>query len=68
MKNLVAIRTVEVGKLIKFKGSSDVYKVLESGYFVTLKNMYTEKEMTVKHYTNKGTKSLERTVEVVKFY
>jgi hypothetical protein len=68
MKNLVGITTVEQGKLIRFKSSSDVYRVLETGYFITVKNMYSDKVSTIKHYTNKGSKSLERTVEVVQFY
>ena len=56
------------GQLIKFKNNSDVYRVQSNGYFVTLLNMYTQKEMTVKPYTMKGGKMHDRKVEVVQFY
>jgi hypothetical protein len=56
------------GQLVKFKNNSDVYRVQSKGYFVTLLNMYTEKEMTIKTYTMKGGKMHDRKVEVVSFY
>ena len=56
------------GQLVKFKNNSDVYRVQEVGLFITLKNMYTEKIMTLRPYTMKGGKMHSRTIEVVKFY
>ena len=67
MKN-VKLSEVTEGQLVKFKNNSDVYRVQSSGYFITLLNMYTEKEMTVKYYTLKGGKMHDRKVEVVKHY
>jgi hypothetical protein len=67
MKN-VKLSEVTEGQLVKFKNNSDVYRVQSNGYFITLLNMYTEKEMTVKCYTMKGGKMHDRKVETVDFY
>ena len=67
MKN-VKISEVTEGQLVKFKNNSDVYRVQFKGFFVTLLNMYTEKEMTIKPYTMKGGKMHDRKVETVSHY
>lgn len=56
------------GQLVKFRSNSDVYRVQEVGLFITLKNMYTDKIITLRPFTMKGGKMHSRKVEVVMFY
>ena len=67
MKN-VKLSEVSNGQLVRFKNNSDVYMVKSNAYFITLINMYSEKEMKIKPYTMKGGKFHNRKVECVDFY
>ena len=68
MKTQIKLENTTEGQLVKFKNNSDVYRVESNSYFVTLKNMYTDKVMVIKPYTMKGGKMHSRTIEVVNFY
>ena len=67
-RDMTNLENTTQGQLVKFKSNSDVYRVEEVGYFITLKNMYTEKIMTLRPYTMKGGKMHSRKVEIVRFY
>ncbi len=55
--------------LVQFNSRSDIYMVLENdGYLIRLRNMYSEKESLMRHYTTKGGETHLRKVEVVDFY
>ena len=67
-KDMILLKNTKEGNLVKFNKNSDVYKVLEIGYFIKLKNMYTNKLINVKSYTKKNNTLHDRKVILVNFY
>ena len=65
---MILLKNTREGNLVKFSKNSDVYKVLEVGHFIKLKNMYTDKTLSVKSYTNKNNNIHDRKVLLVDFY
>jgi hypothetical protein len=68
MNTQVKLSETKEGSLIRFSKKSDVYKVINSGFHFTLKNMLTEKVSIFKPYTIKGGRMYDRKVEIVDFY
>lgn len=67
-KDMILLKNTREGNLVKFNKNSDVYEVLEVGCFIRLKNMYTNKLLTVKSYTKKNNAFHDRKVLLVNFY
>ena len=67
-KDMILLKNTREGNLVKFNKNSDVYEVLEVGYFIKLKNIYTNKLLTVKSYTKKNNAFHDRKVLLVNFY
>lgn len=70
MSNIVKMSEVKDGQLFRFKGRSEVYKMLDNSFW--LKSfcfaMYAEKKIEFKKTHNKGSNYTDRTVEIVQFY
>ena len=67
-RDMTLLKNTREGNLVKFNKTSDVYKVLQIGYFIKLQNMYTNKLLTVKSYTKKNNTFYDRKVILVNFY
>ena len=67
-KDMILLKNTRVGNLVKLSKSSDVYKVLEVGYFIKLKNLYTNKVVNFKSYTKKNDCFHDRKAFLVDFY
>ena len=67
-KDIILLKNTREGNLVKFNKNSDVYKVLEVGHLIKLKNMYNNKIYTMSDYTKRNNTFYDRKVFLVNFY
>ena len=65
---MILLKNARVGNLVKLNRNSDVYKVLEVGYFIKLQNLYTNKVTNFKSYTIKNNSFYDRKAILTNHY
>ena len=67
-RDMTLLKNARVGNLVKLNRNSDVYKVLQVGYFIKLQSLYTNKVSNFKSYTKKNNSFYDRKVIIVNNY